>query len=341
MLTLLALAGIVYVVEPVALGIFLGALMAFLVQPLFARLRRRFGINTSALLTSVIAAVLVVLALGSLGWVLGSKGALHARELVDSATSDGGLLEQARGLLGRFGFGDVDAGTRVRAWLEGESARLAAVGATVLGVTADALLLLFFMLMTLQFVLRNAPALVRATTEVLPLKPEWTLELFTDFRRVGRATLYGTLVTGLAQGLLATVAYVIAGVGDPLFYGAATAVASLVPAVGTLLVWVPVGVVLVLSGHVGAGIFVLVWGAVVVVGVSDYVIRPRLVGAEGLPSLLTFAALFGGVEAFGLKGLIVGPVAVSLGFSVLRLYRREFTAAPQGVPDVPVADVTP
>lgn len=323
---LLALVGIWYVVKPVALGIFLGALLAFLAQPLFARLRRKLSVNASALLTSLVVSLLVVASLAGLGWVLGSKGAVHAREMVDSATSDGGVLEKLQHVLARFGFHDVDPVVRIRGWMEDETARLATVGATVLGVTADALLMLFFMVMAMHFVLRNAPRLLTLATETLPLKPDWTLELFSDFRRVGRATLYGTLVTGLAQGVLATVSYFFAGVSDPLFYGAATAVASLVPAVGTLLVWVPVGVVLLLTGHVGAGVFVLAWGAAVVVGVSDYVIRPWLVGDEGLPSLLTFAAIFGGLEAFGLKGLIVGPVVLSLGFSVLRLYHRERTA---------------
>lgn len=332
---LLAVAAIIYVIEPVAIGMFLGALLAFMSRPLHGRLFNRFGQNVSAIVTTVIVALLVVGVLTGLVWELGSKGTVHAKELADSVTADGGLLGQARAFGARFGIGvDVDLGTRLASWVESEAAKFAVAGAAMLGVTADLLLLLFFMVLTLHFVLRNSTALVAAATQTLPLKPEWTLGLFADFRRVGRATLFGTLVTGLAQGVLATIAYAIAGVPDPIFYGVATAVASLVPAIGTLLVWVPIGIVMIATGHPVAGVFVLVWGAAVVVGVSDYVIRPRLVGDEEMPSLLTFAALFGGVEAFGLKGLIVGPVVLSLGFSVVRLYKREHTeqviTTPQG-----------
>lgn len=327
---LLAVAAIIYVVEPVAIGMFLGALLAFMSQPLHGRLFKRFGKNVGAILSTVIIALLVVGTLTSLGWVLGSKGAVHAKELADSVTSEGGLLSQAKTLGARLGLGDdIDLGTKVVTWLESEVAKFAVAGAAMVGVTADLLLILFFMVLTLHFVLRNSSALVSAAVQTLPLKPEWTLELFADFRRVGRATLFGTLVTGVAQGVLATIAYAIGGVPDPIFYGVATAVASLVPAIGTLLVWVPAGIVMIATGHPVAGVFILVWGAVVVVGVSDYVIRPRLVGDEEMPSLLTFAALFGGVEAFGLKGLIVGPVVLSLAFSVVRLYKRE--RAPAGV----------
>jgi predicted PurR-regulated permease PerM len=67
----------------------------------------------------------------------------------------------------------------------------------------------------------------------------------------------------------------------------------------------------------------LLWGALVVVGFSDYVIRPRLVGDEGMPTILTFLALFGGLETLGLPGLIAGPVLMALAVSVLRLYARE------------------
>lgn len=323
---LLAVAAIIYVVEPVAMGMFMGALLAFMSQPLQGRLHKRFGKNVAAILTTIIVGTLVVVALSGLIWELGSQGTLHAKELAESATAENGLLSQAKAFGTRFGLAaDFDFGTKFVTWFESEAAKFAAAGAAMLGVTANVLLLLFFMVMTMHFVLRNSQALVAAATQTLPLKPEWTLELFADFRRVGRSTLFGTLVTGIAQGVLATIAYAIAGVPDPIFYGVATAVASLVPAIGTLLVWVPIGIVMIATGHPVAGVFVLVWGAAVVVGVSDYVIRPRLVGDEEMPSLLTFAALFGGVEAMGLKGLIVGPVVLSLGFSVMRLYRRERT----------------
>ena len=71
------------------------------------------------------------------------------------------------------------------------------------------------------------------------------------------------------------------------------------------------------------GIVELLWGALVVVGFSDYVIRPRLVGDEGMPAVLTFLALFGGLEVLGLPGLIAGPVLMALAVAVLRLYARE------------------
>src|SRR5262249_61821916 len=98
--------------------------------------------------------------------------------------------------------------------------------------------------------------------------------------------LNGTVLTGLAQGTLATIGFLISGVPHPLFFGAATALASLVPAVGTLLVWVPASIYLFATGHVTRAVVGLAWGAVVVVGFSDYMVRPRPAGARAMPALL-------------------------------------------------------
>jgi predicted PurR-regulated permease PerM len=141
---------------------------------------------------------------------------------------------------------------------------------------------------------------------------------------VGREVFLGTVVTGLVQGLLAAIGYWITGVPEPAFFGAITALASLIPGVGTLLVWVPIGVVQILSGRAGAGLVELVFSALTVGIASDYVIRPRLVGREkNVPSILMFIALFGGVEVFGVIGLILGPMIATLSLAVLRTYERQ------------------
>ncbi|WP_437987865.1 AI-2E family transporter [Sorangium sp. So ce117] len=91
-----------------------------------------------------------------------------------------------------------------------------------------------------------------------------------------------------------------------------------------MLVWVPAGVYLILTHHIAMGIVELAWGALVVGGASDYVIRPRLVGrGSSVPALFTFGALFGGVETFGLFGLLLGPLVMALAISTLRIYVAE------------------
>lgn len=186
------------------------------------------------------------------------------------------------------------------------------------------LLGLFFAILAMHFVLRNWKTVTERAQQVLPLRPEYTAALFDEFTRVGRTTLVGAVGTAIAQGVFATFGYWLAGVTEPAFFGTATAIASFIPVVGVLTVIIPVAVALFVLGMPGHGAIEIVWSLVTVVGLCDYVIRPRLVrGETEVPALATFIALFGGVEVFGLKGLIVGPVLMAIAMAVLRLYAKE------------------
>ncbi len=321
---LAAVAMVWWIVQSVALGILLGTLAAFVVQPLYESIKPRVGPRWAALGTVFAALGAGLASLALLSWAFISKGVGLAHDIfdnfeVDAATHRFTVLVAT--VTTRFGVTQADLEEKLRTLGEETAARAAAAGAEVASASASALLTGFMLLLTMHFILGSWDRVSARLEASLPLRPAYSHALFAEFRRAGRTTLLGTIVTGVAQGVLATVGYAVCGVPRPLFFGVATAIASLVPAVGTMLVWVPVAIVLLLTHHAAGGVAVLIWGFLVIVGLSDYVIRPRLLGGEEkTPSLVTFAALFGGVEAFGLKGLILGPVLMSLAVAVLRLY---------------------
>ncbi len=322
-----AVAAIFWIVMPVGVGILLGTLLAFALQPVFERLKPRLGARWAAL--TVVLATIVALAgsIGGLAWLLVSKATALTQDWIASlgpGGPGGAVVSAVGGLTGRLGVPAAELATRARALAESTAAGAATVAEVIVAATASSALALLFAMLSMHFILRNWQAIALGAQETFPLRPDYTAGLLAEFRSVGRSTLLGTIGTGVAQGVLATFGFWISGVPEPLFFGAAAAVASLVPGIGATLVWAPAGVVLILVGHPARGILELVWGAVVVGVISDYVIRPRLVGGGGhLPSLATFAALLGGVQVFGLKGLIVGPVLMSLAVAVLRLYAIE------------------
>jgi predicted PurR-regulated permease PerM len=329
-LAAVALGVVVWIAMPVGIGILLGTLIAFSLEPVYERWKPKIGRTSAALSTVLLAAFGLIVAFGGLGWLLVAKGSTLARGLIASLDPNGTtnrVVDAVGRVTSRAGFGPDELQSRLRSLAEGAAARLAEIAEMVVAATAASLLSLFFAMLTMNFILRNWQTMALRAQEVVPLRPDYTRALVDEFRRVGRTTLLGTITTGLVQGVLATFGYWFTGVPEPLFFGAATAVASLLPAVGTLLVWLPVGIVLIVTGHTLGGVAELAWGALVIVGVSDYVVRPRLVGGEGeMPALITFAALFGGVEVFGLKGLLLGPVFMSLGIAVLRIYATEVRA---------------
>ncbi len=322
-----AVAVIVWIVLPVGVGIFLGVLMGFAMQPVYERIKTRLRPALAALLTVLLVTVAIVASVGGLAYLFVTKGVTLTRNLLAALSPGGsasGVVDKLTAVAASLGFSSKVITAKLREGAAGAAESAAGIAELMASATASALLGLFFAMLTMYFAFRHWPLIATRAQNVVPLRPDYTRSLLDEFRRIGRATLLGTIVTGLAQGLLATVGYAISGVPEPIFFGAMTAVASLVPAVGTLIVWVPAGIVLIATGHVGRGVLELAWGAVAVVGVSDYVVRPRLVGGEGgTPALVTFAALFGGVEVWGLKGLIMGPVVMLLAVAVLRIYVRE------------------
>jgi predicted PurR-regulated permease PerM len=323
------IAAIAWIVMPVGVGILLGMLLAFTLQPLFERLKPRLGATWSALALVVGSVLALAGSIGGLVWLLVDRGATLTREWTDSLGSAGGgsagtVFNAVGRLTSRFGVAPHELAARAQALAETAAERAALIAGAIVATTAGAMLALFFAMLSMHFILRNWQAVAMRAQEAFPLRPDYTAALFAEFRSVGRSTLLGTVVTGLGQGVLATFGYWVTGVPEPLFFGAATAVASLVPAIGATLVWAPVGVVMIFVGHETRGVIELIWGAAIVGAMCDYVIRPRLVGGAGtLPTLVTFAALLGGMQVFGLKGLIVGPVLMSLAVAVLRIYASE------------------
>jgi predicted PurR-regulated permease PerM len=330
---LAAVLALAWLSWPVASGLFLGTFLAFSLLDAYghlnARLRRPAlsavllalgsGIVTicGLLLLSYFVIVRGIAALGHLGQSFGTEGSLKT-------TLD--RLDQASA---KLPFGPLDASGRLRQLAEEAALKLTSVVGVVAGATFGAVLTLFFTVMTTFFVLHHWNRLLARAERMLPLHPMHTRVMLAEFQKVGKEVFIGTVLTGLLQGLLAGVGYVIGNVPEPGLLAALTAICSLVPVLGTLLVWVPVGVALLLWGHPAAGIFELLWGALVVGVVSDYVIRPRLVGGRGqVPTLLTFIALFGGVKVFGVLGLILGPVIASVALALLRTYDREICDPP-------------
>jgi predicted PurR-regulated permease PerM len=147
------------------------------------------------------------------------------------------------------------------------------------------------------------------------------------FTETGRGLAFGIVGTGLIQAILATIAYLVLGVPAALPLGLLTLLASVLPAIGTALVWVPVAIGLALADRVYAGIGLVIYG-VVVIGTIDNLARPWLArrGKLQLPTYLVLVAMFGGVELFGGWGLLYGPLILRLAKEALELRREAMQA---------------
>jgi predicted PurR-regulated permease PerM len=321
------MALIVWLARPFASALLLGTLLAFMLEPIYELLMRR-GVRpfVASLTTVLVSAALMVVGLSIFVSLFVTRAVQFSSTLRDQLRAGGSLnsrVEAVSGWLGHLGISAPSVTARLEAGAGEIASKLAGMAGTLASGAYEALLSLLFAMLAMHLVMRNWERIVDALVLSVPLPPRYTQDLLSEFRRVGRMTIFGTVMTGLVQGVLAAIGFWISGVPQPLFFGVATALASLIPAVGTLLIWIPAALYLFADAHPARAVIELIWGALIVVGFSDYVIRPRLVGASEMPALLVFIALFGGLEAFGLAGLIMGPVLMALAVAVLRLYARE------------------
>jgi len=207
--------------------------------------------------------------------------------------------------------------TRAKELAPGLSAQLALSIAGALGTYFMTLFLLFFFF-------RDGRLMARAALELVPVGPQGRMALGRSLRTMLQAIFRGSLLCALAQGATGAVGWWIAGLPLPLLAGAAMAVLSLLPVGGTAIVWLPGALWAWASGHRGGAIFLLVWSMVVVAFLADNVLRPLLMrGSQELSPLVVILGVFGGLAAFGVLGLFIGPLSLVLGIAILDALRAQ------------------
>lgn len=190
--------------------------------------------------------------------------------------------------------------------------------------TAIFIFQLFIMLYAMFFFLLDGPRLLDKILYYIPLESKDEDRMVGKFLSVSRATLKGTLIIGIAQGALGGLSFWVAGIEGAVFWATIMAVLSIIPGVGTGLIWVPAVIYLFAAGDTGTAIGLTIWNAAVV-GSVDNVLRPWLVGKDTqMPDLLILLGTMGGIVLFGVAGIVIGPVIAALFVTVWEIYGEAF-----------------
>jgi predicted PurR-regulated permease PerM len=170
------------------------------------------------------------------------------------------------------------------------------------------------------FLLRDGRHLTRRIGEIVPMRPEQRRALFEKFTTVVRATVKGSIIVAIVQGILGGVIFAILDIRAALLWGVVMGLLALIPAVGTGLVWAPVGIYLLLTGSVWQGMVLLLCG-VFIISMVDNVLRPILVGQDTrMPDYVVLISTLGGLSVMGINGLIVGPVIAAMFISAWEIF---------------------
>ena len=236
----------------------------------------------------------------------------------------------SRDLLGRFGlFNAQDVVDKLTAAVvqggQALTARALAIGQNTLMLLVN----LGIMLYLLFFFLRDGRDLAQTIRRAVPMQRQHTDFLLSKFATVVRATVKGTVVVALVQGMLGGVAFAFLGIHGAVLWGVVMSVLSLLPAIGAALVWAPVAIYLIATGSMIEGLGLAAWGAGVM-GMVDNLLRPILVGKETkLPDYLVLLSTIGGLSIFGLNGFLIGPAIAALFVATWALFSHEEGATPE------------
>ena len=169
------------------------------------------------------------------------------------------------------------------------------------------------------FLLRDGRLIGNRIKAAVPLQPELRDALSAHFVIVVRATMRGSVVVAILQGIIGGVTFWFLGIEGALLWGLIMGFFSLVPAVGTGIVWGPVAIFLLVTGSVWEGVVLTLCG-IFVIGMVDNLLRPILVGHDTrLPDFVVLIATLAGLELFGLNGIIVGPMIAALFIAVWQI----------------------
>jgi predicted PurR-regulated permease PerM len=326
--------------------IFWAIALGIVVYPLHTWLLKRASGRESlaAMLSVLVVVVVVILPLIGIGAAVTAEAAALYQRL-DTGTF--GLDEfysravngmpRVVALLQRFGIDPMrlegQLSTAAVAASQFVASRAVSFGQDTLRVTV----FFFLMLYLLFFFLRDGEILLEGLVRALPFGDERERHLLGRFAEVSRATIKGTLVVGIVQGAIGGVAFGFLGIGAPVLWGVVMALASILPAIGPALVWLPASVWLIANQHLAGGITLILIG-VFAIGLVDNLLRPILVGRDTrMPDYLILLSTLGGLAGFGLAGIIIGPIIAAFFLSVWQMAQAEFLAEESGDAAAPPA----
>jgi len=190
--------------------------------------------------------------------------------------------------------------------------------------TINIVFMLFVLLYTMFFLLMDGDKLLYKILYYLPLEDDDEQRILDKFTSVARATLKGTAVIGILQGGLSGLAFAVVGIPSAIFWGTIMTVLSIIPGIGTALIWIPAAIILAGSGAIYKAMGLAVFCAVVV-GSLDNILRPALVGKDTqMHELMIFFGTMGGIFMFGVPGIIIGPIIAALFITIWDIYGVAF-----------------
>jgi predicted PurR-regulated permease PerM len=324
------------VLRPFVHLIILGTVMATLFHPVFRSLRTRMGGRggPASLATVAMVVVLLIVPLLVLTGALLNQGmqTLAAVQTwlvendLETLLSQEHLAPYLDWIKTHFPFFDpakIDLQTDLIELSKQSGQVILDAGTTLLGNALGLTINFCILVFILFFLMRDGESMLARIKYLLPLREDQENRIIKQFGDVSRSVVMGSFLIAVCQGLAGSLGLYIVGI-PPLFWGFMMGFTSLVPVVGTAIIWIPAAVYLSLTGDWQWGLFLAAWGVVIVSGI-DSILRPLLLkGRSNMSMFYVFLSILGGIKYFGALGLLYGPLIVSLAMVMLSIYSEAY-----------------
>ncbi len=284
-------------------------------------------------LASLVACILIfIIIIGPAIYLLASLAgeAANAVQLVNETYKSGNLkeyitlnipfLDAVKNKLTDYPqLADVDFETIIKDAVTTITKAIGSQATTVIANITKTFFYFLLMLFTMFFFFRDGDQSVEFLKKITPLKRDQVKILFLHMKEVIEGTMYGGLVIALIQGVLGGILFAIVGISSPVMWGSVMAFLAFIPVVGPSLIYIPAGIILLLSGSAVKGIIIIVVG--LAISQIDNFLRPHLFsGKTEMHTLLLFFSIMGGIIIFGLLGIVLGPLITAVFLSLLKVF---------------------
>jgi predicted PurR-regulated permease PerM len=192
---------------------------------------------------------------------------------------------------------------------------------SIVGNLLSAIVKTFFVIITMYYLFRDGDQIVKALPDSLPFGTEQSEALLSRINQVISASVYGVVTIAVLQGVLGGLAFWVLGVPSPILWAVVLSVVCMIPLAGSFFVWLPAAIWLMMTGHVTKGILLIIWGALVISTIDNF-LRPKLMRDQTkLHELFVFFSVLGGMSMFGLLGIVMGPVVLAITLGLLDIFK--------------------
>jgi len=339
LLVIILIAISFFIIKPFLVSIITGALLAYIFYPLY-RWMNRFIKNrrVAAFLLSILLVLLVTIPMvfilnaisqEAFSAYLTTKDKINIISLGNFTCSESSFICTPLNY-GKAIFEDVNAETYFEQTVQKGFTSLRETTIDFLIRLPSRIFAIFIIIFVMYYLFIDGQRISDTLWNMTLLKKKHQRRLKKTIQDVSYGVIYGSLITALTQGIIASIGYLIFGISSPILWGLLTAVGALIPFVGTAIIWVPLALYDILMGllgpspgRIGHGIGLFIYG-LFLISTIDNILKPKLIGDRGkVHPIIVLIGVFGGLKLFSFIGIILGPLMLSLTISIVELYQQE------------------